>query len=39
MKYKYILFVDCYWWYVGETGQCFETRKEEHITTVTTKNM
>lgn len=29
MKYKYkILCLDCYWWYVGETGQCFETRKK-----------
>ena len=24
------------WCYVGETGQCFETRKEEHIRSVKT---
>ena len=38
MEYK-ILCVDCVLWYVGETGRCFETRKKEHITNVTTKNM
>ena len=25
---------DCPWWYVGETGRSFETRKKEHIGSV-----
>ena len=27
---------DCGWCYIGETGRCFETRKEEHIRNVKT---
>ena len=35
MVYK-IPCADCEWCYIGETSQCFETRKKEHVRNVKT---
>ena len=31
---KLVVEKDCSWSYIGETGRCFETRKNEHIRNV-----